>query len=109
MKHSGKARGAAFKLILLSLLAGAVIWVLFALGMAFLTVTSVVVLPILIALWIIFSLFTFYFFRDPTPKIPAGANLILSPAHGKVDVIDTTTEKEVLGGECRRVSVFLSV
>jgi len=34
---------------------------------------------------------------------------VLAPAHGKVDVIGTTTEPEFMGGECQRVSIFLSV
>jgi phosphatidylserine decarboxylase len=33
----------------------------------------------------------------------------VSPAHGKVDVVDTTTEPKFMNGECRRVSIFLSV
>ena len=41
--------------------------------------------------------------------MPGGANLIVAPGHGKVDVIDTATESEFMGGECRRVSIFLSV
>ena len=56
-----------------------------------------------------FAIFTLYFFRDPNPRVPAGANLVLAPAHGKVDVIGTTTEPEFMGGECQRVSIFLSV
>ena len=38
-----------------------------------------------------------------------GANLVVAPGHGKVDVIDTTTEPVLLGGECQRISIFLSV
>jgi phosphatidylserine decarboxylase len=41
--------------------------------------------------------------------VPVGANLVVSPAHGKVDVIDRTTEPQFMGGECQRVSIFLSV
>ena len=33
----------------------------------------------------------------------------MAPAHGKVDVIGTTTEPDFMGGECQRVSIFLSV
>jgi phosphatidylserine decarboxylase len=33
----------------------------------------------------------------------------VSPAHGKIDVIDTTTEPQFMGGECQRISMFLSV
>ena len=112
MKHSGKARKAGFKLILLSLIALAVVWALGALGVAAAIVAAVGVVistPVLIVLWILFALFTLYFFRDPNPRVPAGANLVLAPAHGKVDVIGTTTEPDFMGGECQRVSIFLSV
>jgi phosphatidylserine decarboxylase len=64
---------------------------------------------VLFGLWIIFALFTFYFFRDPDPMTPTGANLVIAPGHGKVDAIDTTTEPDFIGGECQRVSIFLSV
>jgi phosphatidylserine decarboxylase len=53
--------------------------------------------------------FTLYFFRDPTPRVPAGANLVVSPAHGKVDFVDKSLESSFIGGECMRVSIFLSV
>jgi phosphatidylserine decarboxylase len=63
----------------------------------------------LVALWGLFAVFTFYFFRDPDPMVPTGPDLVISPAHGKVDVVDTTTEPDYLGGECQRISIFLSV
>ena len=63
----------------------------------------------LVVLWGLFALFTFYFFRDPEPSVPAGKRLVIAPGHGKVDTIDTTTEPAYLGGECRRISIFLSV
>ena len=63
----------------------------------------------LIALWVLFTVFTLYFFRDPTPDVPNIANAVVSPAHGKVDLIDETTEMEYVGGPCRRISIFLSV
>jgi phosphatidylserine decarboxylase len=64
---------------------------------------------VLLVLWVLFVIFTFYFFRDPDPVVPVGKNLVLAPGLGKVDTIDTTTEPEFLGGECRRISIFLSV
>jgi len=60
-------------------------------------------------LWALFVVFTFYFFRDPDPLPPTGAGLVIAPGHGKVDTIDTTTETDFMGGECRRISIFLSV
>lgn len=109
MKYSGRARKAAFKLIILSLIAGAVLWTVVAVAAAVGTIISVVVMPILIVLWMLFSIFTLYFFRDPTANVPAEPNAVLSPAHGKVDVIDRTTEPLFMGGECQRISIFLSV
>jgi phosphatidylserine decarboxylase len=108
MKHSGKARKAAFKLILIALVA---LLVILATGLVVALAASAVVFaaPILVAAWILFALFTLYFFRDPTPEVPAGARLVLAPAHGKIDVIDTTTEPLFMGGQCQRISIFLSV
>ncbi len=63
----------------------------------------------LVGLWVLFTGFTFYFFRDPDPMVPTGPNLVIAPGHGKVDVIDTTTEADFMGGECQRISIFLSV
>src|SRR5262249_53005055 len=60
-------------------------------------------------LWLVFALFTLYFFRDPNPRVPTGSNLVLSPAHGKIDVIDSTNEPFFMGGQCQRISMFLSV
>ena len=61
------------------------------------------------ALWVLFVVFTFYFFRDPDAMTPSAPNLVIAPGHGKVDTIDTTTEDEFMGGECQRISIFLSV
>ena len=63
----------------------------------------------LFAVWALFVLFTLYFFRDPEALTPTGPNLVVSPAHGKVDVIDTVAEPDFMGGECKRISIFLSV
>ena len=108
MKHSGKAAQSALKLIGLSL--AAVIALLAAAFLGKEIGTFVLKLVwVLVVLWALFSAFTFYFFRDPDPMTPAGANLVIAPGHGKVDTIDTTTEPEFMGGECQRISIFLSV
>jgi len=64
---------------------------------------------VLVGLWVLFALFTLYFFRDPDALVPSGKNLVIAPGHGKVDAIDTTTEPDFMGGECQRISIFLSV
>jgi phosphatidylserine decarboxylase len=108
VKHSGKAALAALKLIGLGFLA-----VIMLLAVSYLAAhVGEFILEFygaLFTLWVIFALFTLYFFRDPEALTPTGANLVVSPAHGKVDVIDTVAENEFMGGECRRISIFLSV
>jgi phosphatidylserine decarboxylase len=112
MKYKGNARKAAFKLILWSLVGVLVVCGLGAFivtAAAAIAAVAVAISPFLIIVWIIFALFTLYFFRDPDARSPVGASLVLSPGHGKVDVIDRTTEPEVMGGDCQRISIFLSV
>jgi phosphatidylserine decarboxylase len=116
MKHSGRARKAGFKLIVLTLIVLLVVWALGTFSAAVVAVVAAVavvltpvVVTVLLVVWIVFSLFTLYFFRDPNPRVPAGASLVVAPAHGKVDAIGAATEPEFMGGECQRVSIFLSV
>ena len=109
MKNSGKARRAAFKMILLTFIAGFSIWLIAFVASWIGAILTTVVVPVLVVLWALFSVFTLYFFRDPNACVPAGSNLVVSPGHGKIDAIDTTTEPQFMGGECQRVSMFLSV
>src|SRR5437773_10175643 len=108
MKHAGKAAQAARKLILWTFV---LLVVVVAGGFLAIVLGSLIASAalFLLCVWVVFAGFTLYFFRDPDPRVPSNANAIVSPAHGKVDVIDETTEPEFLGGPCRRVSVFLSV
>jgi len=108
MKHSGKAFKAALRIIFWTLV---LLLALCAAGVLATLLGSLVaaISAGLVTLWILFVLFTLYFFRDPEPLAPIVANAIVSPAHGKVDVVDQTTEPEFMGGPCQRVSIFLSV
>jgi phosphatidylserine decarboxylase len=108
VKHSGKAARSALKLIALS---GAAVLVLIAVAFIAKFIGSMVIglAGVLFLVWALFVLFTFYFFRDPEPVVPAGKNLVIAPGHGKVDTIDITNEPEFPGGECQRISIFLSV
>jgi phosphatidylserine decarboxylase len=108
MKHAGKAWRAGWKVIawtFVGLLALTVLGLAAAFVGTFVAATS----GILFGLWVLLSLFCLWFFRDPNPRVPLGAGLILSPAHGKVDLIDEVTEPDFMGGPCRRISIFLSV
>jgi phosphatidylserine decarboxylase len=115
MKHKGIARQAAVKLILATLLIVAVVG---AAGFAFgligtlahlLAILFVWLASVLVAVWLLFVVFTIYFFRDPNPAVPPGPGLVVSPGHGKVDAIEQITEPQFMGGPCHRISTFLSV
>ena len=108
MKHKGKALAAAG-----AILAKLMLVVIFAAGLVSL-VWPKGTLGLLLAAVVCFlglgmALFTLYFFRDPDSRVPAGTGLIVAPAHGTVDVIDETDEPAVMGGRCRRISIFLNV
>ena len=108
MKHSGKARKAAFKMLMITLALVVLLPVLGVLG-TLIGSAMVAVSVFIFAVWLVFALFTLYFFRDPNARVPAGAGLVVSPGHGKVDVVDTLTEPQFIGGDCQRISMFLSV
>ena len=76
---------------------------------ALIGVSMLVISSFLVALWFVFAVFTLYFFRDPSPHVPMGAGLVVSPGHGKIDIIDTINDPDFMGGECRRISMFLSI
>jgi len=59
--------------------------------------------------WIVCTAFLLFFFRDARPHPPNEPGVILSPAHGTIDYIDTTTETHFLNGPARRISIYLSL
>jgi phosphatidylserine decarboxylase len=59
--------------------------------------------------WIISAAFILFFFRDANPHPPDERGVILSPAHGTIDYIDTITETHFLNGPARRISIYLSL
>jgi phosphatidylserine decarboxylase len=108
MKHSGKARKAAFKMIFITLILVILVPVAGVLG--WLIASAMVAVSVfLFLLWFVFAIFTLYFFRDPNAKAPTGTGLVVSPGHGKVDIIDTLNEPQFMRGDCQRISMFLSV
>jgi len=91
----------------------ALVWLLLFLAGALVTwwlkSSFAVVVLAAAGLWILFSVFTLFFFRDPDPRVPTAPEAVVAPAHGLVDCVEETTELEFLGSACRRVSIFLSV
>jgi len=60
-----------------------------------------------IPLWII-ALFVLQFFRDPPREIPSQANAVLSPADGRIVVVEKTQDPYA-GREALKISVFMNV
>ena len=115
MNYAGEARRAALRLILLTLAAvcGIALFGL-VLGWAstlahFLGGVILVLACVLAVVWVLFALFTCYFFRDPEANTPTGAGLVVCPGHGKIDAIGQIPESQFPGGPCHRISMFLSV
>lgn len=52
--------------------------------------------------------FTVNFFRDPNRITPAGSNLVISPADGKVIVVKKVQEPEYFHSEVTQISIFMS-
>lgn len=58
---------------------------------------------------LVLTLFVLFFFRDPERTVPAGDNLIVSPADGRVIVIKDIYEPDYLKQDVKQISIFLSV
>ena len=65
--------------------------------------------PWLTGLGVLGGGFFAYFFRDPERHIPPEPGVIVSPADGKVVLVDEVQENEFLQGPARRVAVFMNV
>ena len=63
---------------------------------------------ILIGMAVFSTAFTLYFFRDPDRVSPVDPNLIISPADGRVILIQRVFEPQYLKEEVTQVSIFLS-
>lgn len=55
------------------------------------------------------AIFTLFFFRDPERVAPPGANLVLSPADGKVVVAGAAPDANPMGPGAIQISIFLSI
>jgi phosphatidylserine decarboxylase len=50
-----------------------------------------------------------HFFRDPLRRVPAGQELIVAPADGKITEVAYLEHEEFIGGPAVRISIFLSI
>jgi phosphatidylserine decarboxylase len=67
------------------------------------------VLLLLLILTLVPWLFVVSFFRDPERSIPAGADVLVSPADGTVTHAGETADPDFPGGRAFTISIFLSV
>jgi phosphatidylserine decarboxylase len=58
---------------------------------------------------IFFAAFAAYFFRDPDRNPPAGQNLVISPADGKVVHVGEVENGHYFEGPAKKVSIFMSI
>ncbi len=77
-----------------------------------------VAVPLFVPLWLLISVETLLmvvfvwvlsFFRDPDRKIPLEADLLLSPADGRVTDVDIVDESDYIEGPAHRIGIFLSI
>ncbi|RLB72857.1 MAG: phosphatidylserine decarboxylase family protein [Deltaproteobacteria bacterium] len=64
---------------------------------------------ILTLLFLFLTLFSTYFFRNPERVIPAGEDLLIAPADGKVIFVGEVQEDRYFKERVTKVSIFMSV
>lgn len=57
---------------------------------------------------LLLTIFMAYFFRDPERAIPEGDNIFVSPADGKIILIQNVREEQYLKDEAVEISIFMS-
>ena len=58
---------------------------------------------------VLLALFVVWFFRNPERTAPPDPGVVVSPADGRVLKIEEVDEGELLGGTCKKVSIFMSI
>lgn len=80
----------------------------FILGFAALTIVTALFASWAAVIPLILTLFMAYFFRDPERQIPVAENVLVSPADGKIILIQNVREEKFLKGDSVGVSIFMS-
>jgi len=75
---------------------------------AFTAVAALLRIHWLTAVFVILTLFMFYFFRDPDRTTVPEKNAFYSPADGKIIVITEAKEDEILHENALKISIFMS-
>jgi len=69
------------------------------------TAVAFVFLLLVGAIWVVIL----RFFRDPHRQIPPDQDVYLSPADGRVVMIDTVDEPDLMKGQAKKVAIFMSL
>jgi phosphatidylserine decarboxylase len=93
-------RGVVLKVLIISLV----------IDMAALFVPNEIIKVVMLGISIVLMAFTFYFFRDPVRTLPEDYNVndIISPADGKVMMIEEIEENVYLKSKAKMIGIFLS-
>ncbi|RJQ50130.1 MAG: phosphatidylserine decarboxylase family protein [Nitrospiraceae bacterium] len=75
---------------------------------AFTAVSALLRIHWLTPVFLILTLFMFYFFRDPERVTPPDTNAFYSPADGKIILITEASEDEILHEKALKISIFMS-
>jgi phosphatidylserine decarboxylase len=62
----------------------------------------------LIALSVLLTAFTLYFFRDPERTPPTKNNIVISPADGRVLFVKEVFDDKFIKGKAKQISIFMS-
>lgn len=77
---------------------------------AFLTlILAVLGFTALTALALIATAFILYFFRDPERFVPERPDALVSPADGKIILIEDVMDHAFTGGQAHKISIFMNV
>lgn len=85
-------------------------------GVPFVIISGVISILLFLPGWLIpaiffslLTLFIIWFFRNPERNIPAGKNLVISPADGKIILIKEVDEKRILKKKVVKISIFMNL
>jgi len=77
---------------------------------AFVTITAALLEYEFFAVFLLFLTgFVFYFFRDPERVVPDGEDVVVSPADGKVILVEKMFDDRFVNEHVYKVSIFMSI
>lgn len=85
-------------------------------GYPFIFIVALTALLAALLNWVIISvffwaagIFILYFFRDPERVVPDDPRAVVSPADGKVILIEKVTDERFLHGQVLKISIFMNI